>query len=351
MSVILPPPYSQKQRNSSIELFRIIATFSVLIVHFNGWFVGGLPERLDFGTFNWRWGQFLIGGASCVCVNLFIIISGYFGLKFKISNFVRISLVLIGIYIPFYLLSAYLYGIFSFVSFLQRFLIVSRAGYFVQCYLMLIFFSPVLNAFIDSKPRKDIFIWVMLFWLIEIWFGCIMNVSDFGFNNGYSIIHFVLIYMLARVVFLYRKEIRKIRKSYWCCGYLLCTLILAAMYGVGIRWDYANPVNVISLFCFFIPFLYYNFQNKTINWIAKSTFAVYIIQVTNPAINYLIGFDTKLLNNYSYGVYLAASLAIIILFFSFCIIYDKVREFIMRPLEKWLQQLVGEPLYNKSLFT
>ena len=31
------------QRNSSIELYRIIATFAVLIVHFNGWFVGDWP--------------------------------------------------------------------------------------------------------------------------------------------------------------------------------------------------------------------------------------------------------------------------------------------------------------------
>jgi len=217
--------------------------------------------------------------------------------------------------------------------------------------MMLIFFSPVLNAFIDSKPRKSIFIWVILFWLIEFWFGCIMNVSDLGFNNGYSIIHFVLIYMLARVVFLYRKEIMTIRQRYWWCGYLLCTITLAAMYGVGIRWDYANPVCVISSFCFFIPFMYYNFQSKIVNWIAKGTFAVYIIQVTNPAINYLMDYDTKLLNNCSYTVYLASSLAIIILFFSLCIIYDKVREFVLRPLEKWLQQLVGETLYNKPLFT
>jgi len=138
MSVNLLPKNNQNKRNSSIEFFRIIATFSVLIAHFNGWFVGGLPERLDFETFNWRWGQFLIGGASCVCVNLFIIISGYFGLKFKIATFVRISLVLIGIYVPFYIWSAFIYGNFSIVAFLQRFLIVSRAGYFVQCYMTIL---------------------------------------------------------------------------------------------------------------------------------------------------------------------------------------------------------------------
>ena len=39
-----------KQRNSSVELYRIIATLTVLIVHFNGWFVGGMPEKFDWGN-------------------------------------------------------------------------------------------------------------------------------------------------------------------------------------------------------------------------------------------------------------------------------------------------------------
>lgn len=34
------------ERNSSIELFRILATFLVLVVHWNGWFVGGLPDTI-----------------------------------------------------------------------------------------------------------------------------------------------------------------------------------------------------------------------------------------------------------------------------------------------------------------
>ena len=33
-----------KQRNSSVELYRILATFLVIIVHLNGWLAGGMPE-------------------------------------------------------------------------------------------------------------------------------------------------------------------------------------------------------------------------------------------------------------------------------------------------------------------
>ena len=37
----------KKQRNSSVELFRILATFLVLIVHLNGWLLGGTPETFS----------------------------------------------------------------------------------------------------------------------------------------------------------------------------------------------------------------------------------------------------------------------------------------------------------------
>ncbi len=338
-------------RNSSIELFRIIATLTVLIAHFYGWFVGGLPDKLDFGTFSWRWGQFLTQSATCVCVNLFIIISGYFGLKFKISSFVRIALVLIGIYLPFSFLDFILHKNFDIHALVVKSLIITRAGYFVQCYIMLIFFSPVLNAFIIHNHRHHVLVWILLFWFIEIWFGCIMDVKNFGFMKGYSIIHFVLVYMMARLISIYKDKLLNVRQWRWWAGYVVCTIILFVMYGRGIKWGYANPINVISSLCLFMPFLYYSFHNKTINWIAKSTFTVYIIQVTNPAFNFLKNIDAKLLCNYPYSTYLLFAFAIIICFFVLCILYDKARLFVMSPIEKWIKQKIGTTLYNKSLFT
>lgn len=48
-------------RNSSIELYRILATISVLVIHFNGWFVGGLPQYFEFINITaFRIGQLVI---------------------------------------------------------------------------------------------------------------------------------------------------------------------------------------------------------------------------------------------------------------------------------------------------
>lgn len=47
----------RQQRNSSIELFRILATFLVLIVHWNGWFVGGMPEKVCWSLLDLQMGE------------------------------------------------------------------------------------------------------------------------------------------------------------------------------------------------------------------------------------------------------------------------------------------------------
>lgn len=337
------------ERNSSIELFRIIATFTVLIVHFNGWFVGGIPDNLDFHKVDYRWVQSLIVACSGVCVNLFVIISGFWGVKFKISTFIHIGLLLLGFFIPFHLFGFIIENSFNLRLLLSQILILTRAGYFVQCYLMLLFLSPLLNLFIINNPRKSVLTWALLLWGIEFWFGCIKESPTLAFMHGYSVIHFVLIYMLARCVRLYKDILLKLSQWIWIVGYIINSLILWLMLAVGIHWEYANPINIISSFCLFIPFLYFNFKSGFVNWIAKSTFAVYIIQVTYPVFGLLCALDQKMLDNMFYGEYLLSSLGVMMIVFSVCILYDKVLWKLIGPLEKMISNRIGKK-YNYALF-
>lgn len=60
-----------RERNSYIETYRILAVFSVLITHYNGWFLGGLPDSFDFGNPTaQRIGQVVIAAACACCVKL-----------------------------------------------------------------------------------------------------------------------------------------------------------------------------------------------------------------------------------------------------------------------------------------
>lgn len=194
------------QRNSSVELFRIIATFMVLIVHFNGWFIGGMPNKLtslNIPTVS----QALIESLSATCVNCFLVITGWYGLKFKWKHVITIWSILVSIYIPCYLLTVIYQGNFSIVTFLIKLFAFGQESYYVQCYLMLLFLSPILNAFI-KKYGKRILPYSLAFWAIEIVFDWILKNRCLSFGHGYELTHFILMYILGQTAFMYKETVQ-----------------------------------------------------------------------------------------------------------------------------------------------
>ena len=322
---------NRPQRNSSIELYRIIATFAVLIVHFNGWFLGDWPLP-DYNISNptlFRTGQMVIEALSIICVNMFVIISGYFSIKLRLRSIIKLYIYLALIYIPLYLLRYVSTHEFVLSDLLERCFVISYAGYFIQCYFMLMILSPVLNSFIE-KYGRDSLKWVLLFWGVEFWFSCVMNVEELGYNHGFSVIHFVLMYMIARCIRLYEDDIKKIKQSVWVFGYLLLTFIVIVSHIAGIKWcwDYSNPVIVLSSVCSFLPFLYKTYYNRVINWIASGTLAVYIIHVTYRIRLVLERLDMQLLETNIYPLYLVKISFVMLGVFVLSVLYGKICDYI-----------------------
>lgn len=339
------------ERNSSIEIYRIIATLTVLVFHFNGWLVGGMPKHFDDEHIScFRMTQAVIESCSCICVNMFLVISGYFGIRLKWQSALRICLLLFSIHIPFYIVDCMFFNeFFTLKEFARKFLVISNGGYFIQCYLMLMFLSPVINSFIEKYGRSGLR-WCVLFLIVEFWFDCVTHVEFLGFNHGYSVIHFILIYMLARYVYLYRETLLKFKEWYWAAGYVLCSFILFLMYVMDVNyiWQYSNPVVVASSICSFIPFLYRQYVNRWVNWVAQSTLAVYIIQVTVPVYHLLVRYDKYILFHYDYPTYLLLALGGVFLVFVVSIIYDKVRLVFTNPIYNYVVKLVEAQKDEKS---
>ena len=339
-------------RNSSIELYRIIAMLFVVIVHCNGWLVGGLPGDFDETNISaFRISQATIQAITCTCVNMFLLISGYFGLKLKLKSILNIYMLLISISIPFYLLSVYLGGTFSIRQFLSRFMAFSRSGYFVECYLLLMFFSPVLNAFID-KLGKKILLWVLLFWGIEIYFEFYLHDKDLGFMGGYSFIHFMLIYMIGRTLYLYKEQLFAISKKRYFTCYILSTLTILCLYTIFdiYAYSYCSPFNVIATCSLFMIFAKTTYYNRWINWVASSTFAVYIIHTSNPVFNWLRNFDKEALTNYEYPSYLLTMGGVILLIFVGSIIYDKIAKIVTVPIVSYLDRTIQKISKKQAIF-
>lgn len=325
----------KKQRNSSVELFRILSTFLVLVVHLNGWMAGGLVDWNDsnISTLH-KVSQLIIQSLSVVCVNCFLIISGWYGLKLKFASVWKMWMLLFSIYVPFYLFNC-IFGStdFSIVSLGIRMLAFPCESYFVQNYLMLLFISPVLNAFIE-KEKSHLTIYALALFAIEVVMESVFQNKCLYIENGYSLFHFVTMYMLARAASIHKEKIMQVKKQWWVIGYFLCAAIVCCLHFTSYEynWGYSNPIVILESFMLFFPFLYKTFHNRFINWMAGGAFAVYIIQVTNPVCSQLFKFDQYVLHQFSYPSYLLIMLLFCLFFFFACLIYNDIIYRILTPI-------------------
>ncbi len=324
-----------------MELYRIIATFAVLIIHFNVWFVGDWPLP-DYDISNptlFRTSQLIITAASIICVNMFLIISGYFGIRLKLSSVLRLCMFIALIHVPLYFAKCITERDFNILALFDRLYVISNSGYFIQCYFMLMILSPVINAFIETY-RRSCLKWVLLFWGLEFWFGCIMDVEELGYRGGHSVIHFVLMYMIARCIRFYEDDIKKIKPWIWGVGYVFFTGIIVLTYILGFKWcwDFSNPAQILSSVCTFLPFLYVTYYNKAINWIASGTLAVYILHVTIRIRSILGHIDKHILDTNSYPMYLVQILGVIIIVFLVSDLYGIICNYISNRIIKGVDE-------------
>lgn len=149
-----------------------------------------------------------------------------------------------------------------------------------------------------------------------------------GFNHGFSLLHFIVIYLLGRVCFLYKEEIANIKRIYCLLGYILCSIFLCLMYMVGIKfvWYYSNPLVIMSSFCLFFFFCNKKYSNSSINMIAQSALTIYLFHTYGVVLGFITKIDLYILENYTYSVYLISILLIICSILVICILYDWIRK-------------------------
>lgn len=333
-----------KERNSSIELFRILAMFLVVFVHMNGYFLirgHGIPEDINGYGYKLFVNQYFMNNSLIheyiqslcrVCVNCFIIISGYYGIKLRAKSLWALLLTVICVDVPFavvmYLLHPSLENIQNiFLGFFG----LTGHGYFIQCYVMLMFLSPVLNSFIEKYGCK-ILKYVIVFVFIEGYI-CLFRDDEIGIENGYRIIHFVLLYLLARCLYLYKDELSKINNWWYLLIYFGGAALMTFLYQIGFTkiGSYSNPLCIVMAVGLFIPFTKKVFHNKFINWIAAGTFTVYLINTRMPGSGLYLKLDNYLFDNFSLLQFYILAVAVVVLFL-LSVVYDKAAKYITKPI-------------------
>lgn len=162
--------------------------------------------------------------------------------------------------------------------------------WFFKYYVLLVLISPVLNRLINSLDQAE---YQKMLLLLLVLFSVIPSVNvfgdTFGTAGGYSLIWFVLLYLLAAYVRMWTVPQCPFGKWYLVfCG-ALCLLriagtLLGGIFGTvsGLQCQYNSPGVVLAAICLFLwalnkPSSFAYKYRKAIHGISGLTFGVYLI--------------------------------------------------------------------------
>ena len=337
-----------RERDSNIELLRIVTTFFILILHCNGWFLqewGGVSSWSADRGFLVGLTRTIIQSITCIGVNIFVLISGFYSIKPKIKSLLNLFSILVFFYV-----GTYLFGVvISDISFTWKHLIknvcaFSRQNWFIQCYLFLMLLSPILNAFVDKCTKNSLLLYIVVFQLCSFYFGNIHESTYFYFNNGYSITTFMLLYLIGRYLKRYGNDyFDSVSKKRLIVLYLLSLLPIISILLLSkdsARWlGYNSPLLIISAVLFFLLFTKVTIRNRFINTIGISCISVYILHTCAPIIGWFVEYDIYIFNNYPFLLYLLLMIGGCIGVFFIAILLDKIRLQITTPIIKLINKI------------
>ena len=328
-----------EKRTSNIEVLRIVAMLMVMLIH-TGFMSFGVPTASDITGKPYLSSLIFSNMSLCTpCVNIFILISGWFGINMKLN---KLAVLIFQAYF-FSVICTFIYLFInqkeSTTEILFRLLLLNGEDYwFVKSYILLMLLSPMINSFIEHSDGKILFTFLTIFYLTQTIFGwmSIDGISDF--HGGYSVLSFIGLYVLGRALRLFNGK-----KKFFCLKPIayfsffvaialiqFCMAVFVTLYGFDIAgriFTYTNPLVILQSVCILLAFT--NMKpcfHKTINWIASSCLAVYLFHANSLILR---PYYAKIIrdyfnNNNIYNAIIYAS-ATIILVFAISILIDKIR--------------------------
>ena len=339
---------TNKERVVIVELLRIVAILFIITHH------------LLYFTMNWDSELDALSATNIIHVNviafvepfliigvnLFFLISGYFGIHFKVRKIIHIILVFY-LYIFLLQIIGLLTGVNRFgFGFIKQTLLYIKEYWYITVYIILFLISPFLNSIIDSLNRRKMIMFVSIYIIIF----CIISLKSdslIGANKGYSVISASGIYIIGGGIkrgLMFSNPNKQI--YFW--SYIGLSLFNVALNLICINFlhngnlvkthclVYNNPIVVFESLCFFKWFsgLQPGFSLRVSSLIkisAKSVFAVYILHSTNHVLKEFRRFPVELMMQYSWW-----------LAFFFCFVYSIIVLIICIVIDWCIMRIAGK---------
>ena len=281
-------------RQSNIELFRIVAMFMILVIHAN---MISLPlptyAELISNPLSTTI-KCLIESIAIVGVNSFVLISGWFLIHTRTKSFLSLFFQIITLWGGTFLVLLLLGKTELSIHKLLDIIAFTQWDWFIKAYIVLLILAPVLNTFIENSSEKTQRYIIVGFFAFSSTYGWLGGANRF-FVNGYSPLLFIGLYLLSRYVYISSKNnvtpirIKKLfilDKKYDFLIFIGCISINTLGSIIMLYSDmnylkiiaYTNPITIIAALYLLLFFSKIKIQtNKTINYLARSSFAVYLV--------------------------------------------------------------------------
>lgn len=320
-------------RESGIELLRCIAMLMILALHINYFSLGSpKPADLQADPLNATTRAFF----ECLCigaVNIFVFISGWFGIRPKVEGLGKLLF-----QVFFFSFGAYfvllLLGIESFsIRGIAEALFLHSGGWFIKAYIILFILSPLLNAFLARATRRQVEIFLVAYGCFEFVYGWV-SCGAAGFAGGYSALHFIFLYMLARYVHIYHvQRLAGTRHGWFLAGFtlmVLATTVIALPASVldllnAHAIAYSNPTVILMALLLTLYFARLRFSSRVVNTIAASSFSAYLLHCAPSVLPHYKELAKYLYTNYSGVGYLLLTFAVLLGIYLAAFLIDQVR--------------------------
>lgn len=310
--------------------------FLVLVVHADFWALGR-PDNTDFlNEPLGAWTRVIIQAVSIVCVNVFILISGWFGIKPSLKGFIGFIFQCLYFSLGIYIFILVIGRQSITATGISQALCLLPTYWFVTAYIGLYILAPILNHFLSHANNRLIGTTLLIFYIFQTLYGWIGHATFI--DNGFSTFSFVGLYLTSGYV---RKL--NLRHFKWSSIYVVCVITLSMLYYLQISFSsscslylfaYINPIIVVESLSLFMLFKGFNIKsNQYLNWIAKSAFAVYLLHTNQYlAISCYKKACLEIFNNYNNLSFMVVISISLIMIFSLSILIDQPRIYIWNKI-------------------
>lgn len=294
----------KKERTSNFELLRIVSMFFIVMYHV---IVHGKISTEAVGSY-----KFIINfilSILIVHVNSLVFLTGYFSCNKNETKYKKIGKIIgkAWFYKAIIVILFFIFGVFplSKIKIMEELLPLDLGNYwYINCYLILIILIPYLNEVIKKMSEKQfgkfIIILIFLFSIIPTITNCRVL-----YNDGFSIINFVLVYYLGAyfMKFPLKDNYHFKNKSKKEIQFLLLATLIAVQIinfsfnNIGqtmMSYDsnilgyvgkiitnaflrYSNPLVIIQTCAYCLLFETFSIKSNIINKISTTTLGIYLI--------------------------------------------------------------------------